>query len=160
MSPWSSCSNSLFLLNVEVDLWSLALPLVMSVAPGMQVSETQDGRICVSSRFDSPKVWWWYWCDSWYGLVDEAKGLISCSPWSISLEHPRGFHVQIDATHWLDDVEKAKLHALAEKTLQDVPVVREYLDMFPDELPGMPPDQDIEFMIDLVPRTGPIAKRP
>ena len=35
----------------------------------------------------------------------------------------------------------------------------EYPDVFLDELPGMPPDQYIEFM-DLVPGTGPIAKRP
>ena len=30
--------------------------------------------------------------------------------------------------------------------------------MFPDELPGMPPERDVEFTIDLVPRTKPIAK--
>ena len=33
-------------------------------------------------------------------------------------------------------------------------------DVFPEELPGMPPDRDIEFVIDLVPGTAPIAKRP
>jgi hypothetical protein len=38
--------------------------------------------------------------------------------------------------------------------------VREYPDVFPEELPGMPPDRDIEFVIDLIPRTSPIAKRP
>ena len=32
--------------------------------------------------------------------------------------------------------------------------------MFPEELPGMPPDHDVEFIIDLLSRTGPIAKRP
>jgi hypothetical protein len=41
-----------------------------------------------------------------------------------------------------------------------VPIVKEYLDVFPDELPGMPPDRDLEFLIDLLPGTGPIAKRP
>jgi hypothetical protein len=38
--------------------------------------------------------------------------------------------------------------------------VREYPDVFPEELPGMPPDRDIEFVIDLIPGTSPIAKRP
>ena len=33
-------------------------------------------------------------------------------------------------------------------------------DVFPEELPGMPPDRDIEFVIDLVPGTAAIAKRP
>jgi hypothetical protein len=46
------------------------------------------------------------------------------------------------------------------KTLEEVPVVNEYHDAFPEELPGMPPDRDVEFIIDLLPGTGPIAKRP
>jgi hypothetical protein len=39
-------------------------------------------------------------------------------------------------------------------------VVYEFPDVFPDDLPGMPPDRDIEFSIDLLPGTAPIAKRP
>jgi hypothetical protein len=38
--------------------------------------------------------------------------------------------------------------------------VCEYPDIFPDDLPGMPPERDIEFIIDLLPGTAPIAKRP
>jgi hypothetical protein len=45
-------------------------------------------------------------------------------------------------------------------TLDQVPIVCEYPDVFPDELPGMPPDQDIEFIIELIPGTGLIAQRP
>ena len=37
-------------------------------------------------------------------------------------------------------------------------VVREFADVFPNELPGMPPERDVEFAIDLVPGTKPIAK--
>jgi hypothetical protein len=44
-------------------------------------------------------------------------------------------------------------------TLDQVPVVCEYPDVFPEELPGMPPDWDIEFIIELVPGTAPIAQR-
>ena len=40
-----------------------------------------------------------------------------------------------------------------------VPVVREYADVFPDDLPGLPPDREVEFGIDLVPGTAPIAKQ-
>jgi hypothetical protein len=39
-------------------------------------------------------------------------------------------------------------------------VVQEYPDVFPEELSGMPPDHDIEFLIELLPRTPPISKRP
>ena len=44
--------------------------------------------------------------------------------------------------------------------LEDIPVVCEYMDVFPDDLPGMPPDRDIEFVIELQPGTAPISKRP
>jgi hypothetical protein len=39
-------------------------------------------------------------------------------------------------------------------------VVHEFPDVFPEEFPGMPPDRDIKFVIDLVPGTSPIYKRP
>jgi hypothetical protein len=39
-------------------------------------------------------------------------------------------------------------------------VVREFPNVFPEELPGMPPDTEVEFVIDLLPRTAPISKRP
>ena len=42
----------------------------------------------------------------------------------------------------------------------EVPIVEEYPDVFPNELPIMPPDRDIEFIIDLIPGTTPIVKRP
>jgi hypothetical protein len=45
-------------------------------------------------------------------------------------------------------------------SIEDIQIVNEYLDVFPDELPGMPPERDIEFIIELLPRTAPIAKRP
>ena len=42
----------------------------------------------------------------------------------------------------------------------EVPVVDEYTDVFPDELPGLPPDREIEFCIDLLPETAPISIAP
>jgi hypothetical protein len=52
------------------------------------------------------------------------------------------------------------LCALEAKSIEGVPIVCEYPDVFPKELPRMPPDKDVEFMIDLLPDTGPIVKRP
>ena len=43
---------------------------------------------------------------------------------------------------------------------EEVPVVKDYPNVFPDELPGMPPDREIEILIELLPGTGPISKRP
>ncbi|KAJ9544937.1 hypothetical protein OSB04_024644 [Centaurea solstitialis] len=47
-----------------------------------------------------------------------------------------------------------------EKQIQDIPVVREFPEVFPEELPGLPPQRQVEFHIDLVPGAGPIAKSP
>ena len=44
--------------------------------------------------------------------------------------------------------------------IEDVPVVNEFPDVFPDELPGLPPDREIEFAIDLAPGTEPVSKAP
>ena len=44
--------------------------------------------------------------------------------------------------------------------LEDVPVVREFLDVFPDDLPGLPPERETDFPIDLVPGTAPISLPP
>jgi hypothetical protein len=52
------------------------------------------------------------------------------------------------------------MNSLKEMVVTDVRVVKEYPDVFPDELPGLPPDREIEFAIELVPGTAPIAKRP
>ncbi|XP_076900494.1 uncharacterized protein LOC143554674 [Bidens hawaiensis] len=46
------------------------------------------------------------------------------------------------------------------RKLEEVPVVSEFKDVFPDELPGIPPDREVEFKIDLVQGTSPIAKSP
>ena len=42
--------------------------------------------------------------------------------------------------------------------LEDMPVINEYPDVFPDELASLPPEREIEFKVDLAPRTTPISK--
>ena len=50
---------------------------------------------------------------------------------------------------------------IAEKTsISDVPVACEFPDIFPDELPGLPPHREIEFSIDVVSDTAPISMPP
>jgi predicted aspartyl protease len=46
------------------------------------------------------------------------------------------------------------------KAIADVPIVCEFLDVFLDDLPGLPPDRDVEFKIELIPGTAPISRRP
>jgi hypothetical protein len=51
------------------------------------------------------------------------------------------------------------VYAAITTQLDDIPVVCEYTDVFPDELPGLPPDREVEFVIELQPGTTPISKR-
>ena len=44
--------------------------------------------------------------------------------------------------------------------VEDIPVVREYPKVFPEDLPGLPPQRQVEFRIDLVPGAAPVAKAP
>ncbi|GJR29240.1 hypothetical protein Tco_1105472 [Tanacetum coccineum] len=47
-----------------------------------------------------------------------------------------------------------------EKRLEDIPVVREFLEVFPKNLPGLPPIRQVEFQIDLIPGVTPVARAP
>ncbi|GKB94804.1 putative reverse transcriptase domain-containing protein [Tanacetum coccineum] len=46
------------------------------------------------------------------------------------------------------------------KRLEDMPIVRDFPKVFPEDLPGLPPTQQVEFQIDLVPGAAPVARAP
>jgi hypothetical protein len=66
----------------------------------------------------------------------------------VSLQLPPVAHLQ------------ASVYAAIAKSLDEIHVVREYPDVFPDDLLRMPPDRAIEFKIELQPGTAPVYKRP
>ena len=78
---------------------------------------------------------------------------------------------KIQLTHSSEDVivfaardNTIRLFSLNEKgeldAISQIPVVCEYQDVFPEELPGMPPHRPVEFVIELEPGTEPVCKRP
>ena len=44
--------------------------------------------------------------------------------------------------------------------IRSIPVVDEYVDVFPDEVLGLPPSKDVDFTIDLVLGAGPVSMAP
>jgi hypothetical protein len=50
--------------------------------------------------------------------------------------------------------------AIQTTLIAKIPVVCEFPYVFPDELPGLPSDRDVEFAIELIPGTAPISRRP
>ena len=55
--------------------------------------------------------------------------------------------------HVVDDKKKVK-------EIKDIPEVQDFPDVFPDDLPGIPPTRQVEFRIDLIPGANPIARAP
>ncbi|GJS14303.1 putative reverse transcriptase domain-containing protein [Tanacetum coccineum] len=48
----------------------------------------------------------------------------------------------------------------SEKRLEDVPVIHDFPEVFPDDLPGLPPSRQVEFKIDLMPSATSVARAP
>nr|GFC56281.1 reverse transcriptase domain-containing protein [Tanacetum cinerariifolium] len=44
--------------------------------------------------------------------------------------------------------------------IEDVPVIRDFLEVFPEDLPGLPPSRQVKFRIDLIPGATPVARAP
>nr|AAX93001.1 retrotransposon protein, putative, Ty3-gypsy sub-class [Oryza sativa Japonica Group]ABA91620.1 retrotransposon protein, putative, Ty3-gypsy subclass [Oryza sativa Japonica Group] len=86
------------------------------------------------------------------------KGQIDCAEKSITLQGPGGKQVRFTSN--TPTASRSILTCLQVTSLESVPVVCEYPDVFPEELTSMPPDREIEFAIELAPGTAPIAKRP
>jgi hypothetical protein len=45
-------------------------------------------------------------------------------------------------------------------SLEDHPILRDYRDVFPEEVPGLPPRRDIDFSIELAPGAVPVSRTP
>jgi hypothetical protein len=89
----------------------------------------------------------------------KAKAIIQCGRGTVELTSPKGerFQVEIVVT---TSTRRASFLIDGKFVGDNICVVRDNLDVFPEELPGMPPDREVEFVIDLLPRIAPISKRP
>src|SRR3954471_15964452 len=90
--------------------------------------------------------------------MSKHKGLVDCAKKSITMTSTAGISVE-HVSKTLPRQFKCN-KSLAQPTIDQVRVVCEYPDVFPDVLPGMPPNRYIEFIIELILGTGPIAQRP
>jgi hypothetical protein len=92
--------------------------------------------------------------------LKSRDGVIQCANGTIMLTISQGERVQVSTDMSTNAKGKTMINHLEVKPLENIKVVCEYPDVFPEELPGMPPDRDIQFSIELLPRTAPISKRP
>jgi hypothetical protein len=86
--------------------------------------------------------------------LTKHKGIISCADKTVLLTDHQGKSVSSQAQPPANDPMTFNL------TTESISVIEEFMDVFPEELPGMPLEREVEFYIDLIPGTTPIAKRP
>jgi hypothetical protein len=85
-------------------------------------------------------------------------GIILCAKRAIRLTKEDGTIMEFSAAIPVEQV--SLLNKVQGTSLDEIGIVQEYPDVFPEKLPGTPPDHDIEFMIKLLPGTPSISKRP
>ncbi|GJT99678.1 putative reverse transcriptase domain-containing protein [Tanacetum coccineum] len=61
---------------------------------------------------------------------------------------------------FLIQIMKEEETKIPERRIEDVPVVRDFPEVFPEELPGLPPTRQVEFHIELIPGAAPVARAP
>jgi hypothetical protein len=83
--------------------------------------------------------------------------VIQCAKRIVRLTKEDGITVEFIAA--TQSNQTSMLNQMKATALEEIRVVQEYSDVFPEDLPGMPPDRDIEFLIELLPGTPPISKR-
>ncbi|XP_074292585.1 uncharacterized protein LOC141619467 [Silene latifolia] len=110
--------------------------------------------------------------------LSKNRAFIDCDQKKVSLKGPKGVRVS-----YRGFVVKPKVGLISTITLKsclrkggelilchvrdlrkegkgagEIPMVSEFQDVFPDEITGLPPNRDVDFNIELKPRTGPISK--
>jgi hypothetical protein len=96
-------------------------------------------------------------------LLSKHKVLINCAKRSVKLTTPDGKELEFIAELVVTAkgvANHAKVNQLDASQGSEVPVVNEFSNVFPEDLPSMPHDRDIEFVIELNPGTAPIYKTP
>ncbi|KAA3470456.1 Retrotransposon protein [Gossypium australe] len=99
--------------------------------------------------------------------LSENDAIVSCRRKQVSLKHPNGefICVKADGVDCITNGCEAYLayvldSKIAESKIEQVPIVKEHVDVFPEELPRLPPTREVEFVIKLVPETVLISIMP
>ncbi|GJR23560.1 hypothetical protein Tco_0972087 [Tanacetum coccineum] len=93
---------------------------------------------------------------------NKSSDIVICMDW-LSKYHARIIcdekvvHIPINGETLIIRVMENKSD---DKRLEDIPVVKEFSEVFPEDLPGLPPIRQVEFHIDLIPGATPMARAP
>jgi hypothetical protein len=89
----------------------------------------------------------------------KAKAIIHCARGTVELTNSKGERFEVEITITVST--RPVVYVVDGKFVgSNIRVVLDFPNVFPEELPGMPLDREVEFVIDLLPGTAPISKRP
>jgi hypothetical protein len=89
----------------------------------------------------------------------KAKAVIHCARGTVELTSSKGERFEVEIT--ITASTRPVVYLVDGKFVgSNICMVRDFTDVFPDELPRMPSDREVEFVIYLIRRTAPISKRP
>jgi hypothetical protein len=81
------------------------------------------------------------------GWMKGHKAVLDIAAHTVHLESPTHGNVVLQLPS--STLNSSSLHSTATQNLEDIPIACKFSDVFPEDLPGMPPDQDVEFTIEL-----------
>ncbi|GJU97702.1 reverse transcriptase domain-containing protein [Tanacetum coccineum] len=94
------------------------------------------------------------------GLVAFHRALIDCYEKIVRIPLPNGKILEVQGERPEKDLRSLACIKADEKKLDDIRVVRDFPEVFPDDLLGLPLVREIEFRIDLIPGASPVVRSP
>ncbi|GJY18583.1 putative reverse transcriptase domain-containing protein [Tanacetum coccineum] len=95
------------------------------------------------------------WLSKYNAVIDCAMKIVRI---------PSGSEILIIRGDGCSEGHRTRLNEVEDKSekkrLEDVPIVQDFPEVFPEDLPGLPPTRQVEFQIDLVPGAAPVARAP
>ncbi|GJZ19721.1 putative reverse transcriptase domain-containing protein, partial [Tanacetum coccineum] len=93
-------------------------------------------------------------------LLSKNEAVIVCHEKVVEIPMKKGRILQVHGERTLGAAKALMNAKMDEPRISDIPVVRDFTDVFPEDLLGLPPQRQVEFLIDLVPGATPVAKSP
>jgi len=88
------------------------------------------------------------------------KAKVDCEDKLVYVTSPNNLTLRIKSQNSFLRKQKKRVCSMVAEGVMQIPMVKEFADVFPEELPGEPPDREVEFKIELKPGTEPITRQP
>ncbi|GJV15655.1 putative reverse transcriptase domain-containing protein [Tanacetum coccineum] len=92
--------------------------------------------------------------------LSKLRAKIVCFEKIVQIPLSNGENLEVHGERPEGNLKQLKTMKVNEPKLEDIPVVREFPGVFPEDLSGLPPSREVEFRIDLIPGAMPVAKSP